>query len=99
MDSQRKFEFFAPLCEDTDELQKPLFPDWPSKNFDEDFFPGISSCSGREELESGAYSLEVCVASIGTLLDFFCDSHTEILHPSLDCLAVWGDFIGIRHTI
>ena len=44
-------------------------------------------------------SLEVWVASIGTLLNVFRDVPTELLHPSLDRLAARSDLLCISHIV
>lgn len=99
MDSQCKFEFFPSLCEDADKLEKPPFPDWPSKNLDQDLFPKISPGSVCERLKSGVRLLEVRIASIRTRLNVLRDLLAQPLHPPLNCLTVRGYFLGIRQTV
>lgn len=95
-DSQCELKLFPSLCEDADELKKPPFPEWSSKNFDKELLPNTMG-SGCEGLKAGVHSLEIRITSIRALLDVCCDSFAELLQPSLDRLTVRRDLFGIRH--
>jgi len=97
VDSKCRLELFPSLREDADELKEPPFPNGPSKNFDENFFPETPR-SGHERLRSGVCSLEVRIASIRTLLDVFRGSLAESLYSSLNRLTVGGDLLGVGHS-
>lgn len=94
VDSQRKLKFFPSLCEGSDELDEPPLPNGPRKNFDKDLFPKTTE-SGNKKTRSDAYSLEIRVAGVCALLDISCNGFTELLHSSLDSLAIRRDLFGI----
>ena len=96
VDGQGGHKFFPSLCEDPDELEKSPFPNGPRKELDDDLFPDTTS-SGNGKLKPSLHSLEICVASVRTFPDVLRHSFTELLHPSLDCLTIGCDLLGIFH--